>query len=76
MNYMYQMTMERVRRETYNEFCERYVSVSRLFNAIRTKYVGTELYGTVTISAARSEYKDAFDDSLKIFMELFCQQKY
>lgn len=75
MNYIYQMTMEKVRRETYNEFCERYVNDSRLYNAVRTKFVGNELYGTVTISALRSEYKDAFNDALKIFMELYYQQR-
>lgn len=75
MSYWYQMTMEKVRRETYNEFCERYVNDSRLYNAVRTKFVGNELYGTVTISVLRSEFKDEFNDALQMFMELFYHQR-
>ena len=75
MTNMFQMTMERVRRETYNAFCEKYVNDSRLYNDVRTKFVGNELYGTVTIYSNRSEFKDSFNEALTIFMELFYQQR-
>ena len=75
MTNMFQMTMERVRRETYNEFCEKYVNNNRLYNDVRTKFVGNELYGTVTMYSTRAEFKDSFNEALKIFMELFYQQR-